>query len=473
VAELVDALDLGSSGATCESSSLSFRTIFINTGDFMKISVTKTNAGNLERKITIEVPAEQVHEAENKKLQKVGATARIDGFRKGKIPLKVLKEQYGEGARHEAMDEVIRKTLFEAFKQEKINPAGMPKIEDMKLEEGKPFIYTAIFELFPEIKLNPFKKLKVEKIVSQVTDKDLEHTLDLIRKQNGEFEEVERAAKEGDKVVIDFEGSVKGEKFEGGTAKDYTVELGNKQMLPDFEEGIIGMKTGEEKTIKVKFPKDYGEKTLAGEKAEFIIKLHKVEAVKLPALDQEFAEKLGVPDGVEALKADVRKNMERQLEKTLQQNLKEAVFEALIEENKFDVPNALVEEEMERYRENFKQKFAQYGDMADQLFERSKDGFLEKSKRNAALGLIVQEIMKDTEIKVEESRVRKMIETLSEAYEKPDEIVKAYYDNKDHLNHIRSLVLEDQLIEKILEEAKVTEKKQAFHDVVKPQHNQH
>ena len=439
----------------------------------MKITVTKTNAGSLERKMTVEVPAEQVHTAEAKKLQKVGATARLDGFRKGKIPLKVLQEQYGEAARHEAMDEVIRKTLFEAFKQEKIDPAGMPRVDETKLEEGKPFIYTAIFEIFPEVKLKPFSKLKVEKIVSQVSDEDLEKTLDLIRKQNGELEEVKRAAKDGDKVVIDFEGSVKGEKFEGGTAKDYTVELGAKQMLPDFEEGILGMKTGDEKTIKVKFPKDYGEKKLAGEKAEFVIKLHKVEAVKLPALDQAFAEKLGVPEGVDALKTDVRKNMVRQLEKTLQQNLKEAVFEALIEENKFDVPNGLVEEEMNRYRENFKQKFAQYGDMADQLFERSKDSFLEKSKRNAALGLIVQEIMKDTKVKVEESRVRKMIEDLSEAYEKPDEIVKAYYDNKEHLNHIRSLVLEDQLIEKILEEAKVTEKKQAFHEVVKPQNNQH
>jgi trigger factor len=430
----------------------------------MNIKVTK--ADKLERKMQLEVPHDEVATEENKRLQKLSKTVRLDGFRKGKIPVKEIEKRFGAQVRQEVIGDLIQKHVVNAFQQISMNPASMPRIEETSYKDGEPLRFTAVFEVYPEIKLKPFEKVKVEKFESSVTDADVNNTIDAIRKQYREWEAVSRKSKSGDQVEIDFEGSVKGEKFEGGVAKNFKMELGASRMIPGFEDDIIGMKAGDEKTITVKFPKDYGAENLAGKKAEFAIKMHKVEEARLPVLDDAFAEKLGVKEGVAGLKKEVRDNMERELEQAIKTKLKKQVVDALYELNDFDVPKSMVHEEIHVLQKQAEERFGQKFAEAD-LHGKVHDMFDEEAKKRVALGLIFSNIIKEHNIKVDPTRVRQFVERLADAYEKPQEIVAMYYSDKNRLANVEALMLEEQLVDKVLESAKVSNKKVAFSDVIK------
>ncbi|MSP53137.1 MAG: trigger factor [Gammaproteobacteria bacterium] len=430
----------------------------------MNINVTKTD--KLERKMQLEVPHTEVAAEENKRLQKLSKTVRLDGFRKGKIPLKEVAKRFGAQVRQEVIGDLIQKNVVNAFQQISMDPASRPNIEEISYKDGEPLRFTAVFEVYPEVKLKPFEKVKVEKFQSSVTDADVTHTIDAIRKQYCEWEAVSRKSKLGDQVEIDFEGSVKGEKFEGGTAKNFKMELGASRMIPGFEDDIIGMKATDEKTITVKFPKDYSAENLAGKKAEFVIKMHKVEEARLPLLDDAFAEKLGVKGGVDALKKEVRDNMERELEQAIKAKLKKQVVDALYELNDFDVPKSMVHEEIHVLQKQAEERFGQKFPEAD-LHGKVHDMFDEEAKKRVALGLIFSNIIKEHSIKADPTRVRQFVERLADAYEKPQEIVAMYYSDKNRLANVEALMLEEQLVEKVLESAKVSNKKVAFSDVIK------
>lgn len=433
----------------------------------MQVSVAKQ--GKLGRKITVEVPENKIIEKQEAKLKKLAKSVKIDGFRKGKVPAKVIKERYGAQALNEVLGDVIQASLFEALSQEKLNPAGMPNITETDYNEGKPLKFVAEFEVYPEISLKPFDKLKVEKLVADVADTDLDSTLESIRAQYKNWNDVERAAKSGDQVDIDFVGSVDNVEFEGGKAEHFQMELGASRMIPGFEDGIIGMKAGDEKTIDVTFPDEYAQAELAGKKAQFVITMHAVQESSLPEVDDAFAEKLGITEGgVDKLKEEVRKNMQRELDAALKNEVKGKVLDALLDKNKLEVPRALIDGEIDRLQKQAEQMYGKHMAL-DGVQDKSNDVFEKEAERRVSLGLLMSEIIKQKEIKVDDERVRKMVEEIADAYEKPEEVVSMYYNDKQRLANVESLVLEDMIIDSILAEAKISEKKAAFSDVVKNQ----
>ena len=312
----------------------------------MQVSV-ETLAG-LERKLVIDIPASDVEQEIAKRLDQVSRTARIDGFRKGKIPMRVIKQRYGQGVRQEVLGEQMQQGFIKAVTQEKMNPAGMPSVEPIVDEEGKDFQFAATFEIYPEVSVSGLENISVEKFATEVTDADLDNMIDILRKQQAKFAVSEAAAKDGDKVKVDFDGYVDGEAFEGGKAEGYDLTLGSKSMIPGFEDQIVGMKAGDEATIKVTFPAEYQSEALAGKDAEFKIKVHQVEASELPELNQEFFKLFGVEsEDVESFRKDVRGNMERELKQAIQRNTKNQALEGLLEQNNIDVPAALVDQEIQ------------------------------------------------------------------------------------------------------------------------------
>ena len=434
----------------------------------MKVSVSKE--GKLGRKLSIVVPEDKIQEQQTKRYKKLAKTVKMDGFRKGKVPLNVIAERFGPQVRQEILGDVIQSSLIEALTQEKLNPAGMPNITETSFEVGKPLSYVAEFEVYPEITLKPFSKLKIEKPSAEVSDEDLEKTLQTILGQYKDWTEVTRAAKDGDQVEINFVGSLDGVEFDGGKADNFKLEIGAKKMIPGFEEGVIGMKAGEEKNIKVTFPKQYGQADLAGKEADFKITANKVEESSLPEVNDAFAEKLGIKEGgAEKLKVEIRKNMQRELDNALKNQTKKNAMDALVEKNDVEVPRALIDGEIDRMQKEAEKMYGKHAAM-DGVMDKSNDVFEKEAKRRVSLGLLVSEIIKQNEMKVDAAKVRKTIEEIADAYESPEEVVAMYYNDKQRLASMEALVLEDMVVDTILEDAKVSNKKTTFGDVIKPQH---
>jgi len=315
----------------------------------MQVSVETTSG--LERKLVIDIPAAKVEEEVTKRLGQVSRTARIDGFRAGKVPMRVIKQRYGKGVRQEVLGEQMQHGFIQAVTQEKLNPAGAPQVEPVVDEEGKDFQFTATFEVYPEVQLAGLEAIEVEKLVAEVKDADLDNMLDILRKQQATFEASEEASKDGDRIKIDFEGFVDGEAFEGGKAEGHSLVLGSKSMIPGFEDQLVGVKAGEAKTISVTFPEDYQAENLKGKDAEFKIQVQAVESSKLPELNEEFFKKFGVEaSSEEEFRTEVRKNMERELKQAATRHTKTQVLDGLAAQNAIDVPVALVDQEVARMK---------------------------------------------------------------------------------------------------------------------------
>ncbi|MAA70773.1 MAG: trigger factor [Bermanella sp.] len=434
----------------------------------MQVSL-ETLAG-LERKLVIDIPASDVEQEIAKRLDQVSRTARIDGFRKGKIPMRVIKQRYGQGVRQEVLGEQMQQGFIKAVTQEKLNPAGMPAVEPLVDEEGKDFQFSATFEIYPEVKVSGLENISVEKFATEVTDADLENMIDILRKQQAKFEVSESAAKDGDKVKIDFDGYVDGEAFEGGKAEGYDLTLGSKSMIPGFEDQIVGMKAGDEGTIKVTFPADYQSEALAGKDAEFKINVIQVEASELPELNQEFFKMFGVEsEDLESFKKDVRGNMERELKQAIQRNTKNQALEGLLEQNSIDVPAALIDQEIQRLQE---QAFQQFG--GGQQFDPNmlpKELFQPQAERRVKLGLLINAAIEQLEIKADEAKVEALIEDMASTYQDPEQVKEFYKSNKEQRSQLEALALEEQVVETILEKATVTEKDSSYEEVIKAANN--
>jgi trigger factor len=430
----------------------------------MQVSVETTQG--LERRLTITVPAESVDSAVKARLQQLAKTQRINGFRPGKVPVSVIKKRFGDAVRQEVAGEVMQRQFYEAVIQEKINPAGMPNFTLNKDEDGQDLEFAATFEIYPEVEVKGVSEIEVEKPVVDIKAKDLAEMMKTLQKQHANFKEVKRKAKDGDKVFISFVGTIDGEEFDGGKAEDFPLELGKGQMIPGFEEPLVGAKTGDEVLAKVTFPEDYHAEALKGKDAEFAITVTKVEGLDLPKIDDEFAVLFGVSEGgVEGLKAEVKRNMQRELDQTLKAQVKENVIAALLEKNELDLPAALVEQEVNALREQAKQRFEQQGNAAN-MPELPADLFTDNAKKRVSVGLLLGKIIKTNKLEVEQARVDTLIEQTASAYEDPSEVVEYYKNNQELLQQLQNLALEEQAIDTILTQAKVKEIKKSFDEVM-------
>ncbi|WP_223668482.1 trigger factor [Kangiella shandongensis] len=425
----------------------------------MQVSVEANNG--LERKLVIDVPAENIDGAVQKRLQEMTRTVKMNGFRPGKVPFKVVKKRYGASVRQEVLGEIMQRHYFEAIQQEKLTPAGYPQLELIENKDGENLKFSATFEVYPEVEVSDLAKLEIEKPTSEVSDDDLSKMMDTLREQRASWAEVKRKSKEGDQVVIDFKGFVDGEAFQGGEAKQFPLEIGAGNMIPGFEDQLVGVSADSDVEVKVTFPEDYHVEDLKGKEATFETHVHAVNKKELPTLT-DLAEQLGADD-LAALKADVKKNMERELRNAIKSRIKGAVMDQLVEKHEFDMPKAMIDQEIDRMRQEMAQQMnapkGETPDLPASLFE-------EQASRRVKLGLVVAEIIKSEELKADEDKVRAQVEDLASVYEEPKEVIDWYYGDPQRLREVESLVLEDTVVDLVLEKAKVTEKAVKFDEML-------
>jgi len=430
----------------------------------MQVSIETTQG--LQRKMTISVPATEIDKDIQKKLQHLSKTQRMPGFRPGKIPVSVIKKKYGQAVKQEVYSEVMQRQYYEAIIKEKINPAGAPRIE-AKESEGDKFVFEATFDTFPEITLTDFSTLKINKPSAEVTDKDIDNMLETLLSQRADWAPVKRMAKKGDQVITDFEGTVEGEVFDGGSGEKFPIVLGEGQMLPDFEKGLLKIKTGEEREINVEFPEDYQAQDLAGKTAIFKVKAVEVKGKKLPPLNEEFVKQFGIDSGdVNDLKAEVRKNMERELHQTLKNKVKTAVFDSVAEANEFDLPVSMIDQEVDKLKQQMSQQLQSQGqgelpDLPSSLFE-------DQATKRVKLGLIMSEVINKESLKADEVKVKSLLQEMSSAYDDPQQVLEWYYSDKNRLAEIESVVLEDSVVDFVLEKSDVSEVKNSFDEIMNP-----
>jgi trigger factor len=428
----------------------------------MQVSVENTSA--LERRMTIGVPAERIEAEVNKRLQQTARNAKIPGFRPGKVPMSVIRQRYEADARQEALGNVIQASFYEAVTEQKLNPAGAPAVEPKVVEKGKDLEYIATFEVFPEFDVAGFESIAVERLSAEVADTDLDNMLVILRKQNVRYETVERAAQNEDQLNIDFVGTIDGEAFSGGSATGTQLVLGSGRMIPGFEDGLVGASAGEERVLNLTFPEDYQNLDLAKKEAVFTVTVNTVAEPQLPELNEAFFAQFGKETGLDGFRAEVRKNMDRELRQAIKTKIKNQVMDGLVAGNPIEVPKALLSNEVDRLRVQAVQQFG--GNIKpDQL---PVELFEEQAKRRVVLGLIVAEVVKQNDLKPDEARVRSMIQEMASAYQEPEQVVSWYYKNDEQLNEVRSVVLEEQVVDTVLQKASVTDKAVSYEEAVKP-----
>lgn len=433
----------------------------------MQVSVETTSG--LERLMTVSVPAERIDQDVNKRIQQTARTVRIDGFRPGKVPAKVVKQRYGKGIREEVLGQVVQETFYQALQQEELTPAGSPAIDFTKDAEGENLEYTAKFEVYPEIALVDFSSVEIERKSAEVQDADLDQMIETLRKQQANWNEVEREAAEGDRVRIDFEGFVDGEAFDGGKGEGMDLVLGSNTMIPGFEDQIAGAKAGSDVELNVTFPESYQAENLQGKDAVFKVKVHTVSEQVLAELNEEFYEKFGLEEKTEeAFRAEVKKNMDRELGQALKMKLKDQVFSKLIDVNPIEVPAALIDSEIDNLRRQAVMQFAGADSGMDHT-ALPKEMFQDQAERRVKIGLLMQEVIKVNELEADDERVKSTLEEMAETYQDPQQVIDWYMGNEEMLGQIKGLVLEEQVVDKLLDAAQVTDSEVSYEDAIKPE----
>ena len=431
------------------------------------MSISIETLEGLQRRVTITVAADKIEAAYKEQLKGYAKNARVDGFRKGKVPHSIIEQRFGVAARQEVLSDEMQRAFFDAVIAEKINLAGRPTFTPNNYQPGQEFSFSVTFEVFPEVELKGLENIEVEKPVVEISDADLDKMVDVLRKQQATWTESQEAVKAEDRVTIDFVGSVDGEEFEGGKATDFVLAMGQGRMIPGFEEGIVGHKAGEQFDIDVTFPAEYHAENLKGKAAKFDITLKKVEVMVLPELTDEFVAKFGPnTKSVADLRNEIRKNMQRELKNALVTRVKTQVIDGLVEQNQIDVPSSAVEQEIEVLRQQAAQRF---GGNAQQAAQLPRELFEEQAKRRVLVGLLLSQVIASNELKADEERVKAMIEDIASAYEQPADVVAYYSKNNELMNNIRNVVLEEQAVEAVLAKAQVTEKAATFDEIMNPQ----
>ena len=427
----------------------------------MQVSVESIS--KLERRMQVQVPAERISQEIAARLKKLSRTARLNGFRPGKAPLTVIRRQFGGQIHREVIGELLQSSFAEAVTERQLSPAGNPRIEPQSMDEGQDLKYIATFEVFPEVALRPVDSLELERITASVTDADVDAMIERLRKQQMKYTQVVRTAAAGDKVTIDFLGKIEGIEFSGGKGENIAIVLGERRMLPELEDGLVGAAPGEHRDIIVNFPSDYRAAEIAGKRAEFAVQVKTVEEAVVPELDEEFCQSFGVSDGgIPKLREDVAANMRRELEQNLRNRNKSAVLEKLYEANPLEVPNALLE--------------SQIRDMQIETMRRAgtkdvsqappREPLIEPARRRVALGLLLNDVIRREKLIVDPKRADERLNEMVGAYGDPAAIKHAYQQNADAMRQVESLALEDQVVDWILAHAKVHERVSSFKDVM-------
>ena len=420
----------------------------------------------LERRMTVQVPSETVAQAVAKKLNDLRKTVKIDGFRPGKVPLKVVQQKFGGHVRQEVIGDVIESSYHQAITQENVRPAGMPNIESVDSEGKDDMSYTATFEIYPEIEKINFESITIEKPIVKIDDENLETMIQKLREQRKEWTEVSRAADKGDQVLVDFEGRIDGELFEGGAGKDMAVEIGAGQMLAEFEAGLNGILAGEEKLVEVNFPEDYHGKDVAGKTAMFSLNATRVSEAILPEIDAALAKTFGIEDGdLDKFRTDIRANMEKELAQKLKLHMKQIALAGLLDENQIIAPSALVVEEVKSLKMQAAERMGQDlesfdpSSIPDSLFE-------EEAGKRVRTGLLLGEVIKSENIQLDQNLLESTLTEMAAAYEQPEQMIEYYRQNKDARTSLEAMVLEEQVVSHILSKARVTEKETSFEEMM-------
>ncbi|HGP4565557.1 TPA: trigger factor [Neisseria meningitidis] len=432
------------------------------------MSVTVETLENLERKVVLSLPWSEINAETDKKLKQTQRRAKIDGFRPGKAPLKMIAQMYGASAQNDVINELVQRRFYDVAVAQELKVAGFPRFEGVEEQDDKEsFKVAAIFEVFPEVVIGDLSAQEVEKVTASVGDAEVDQTVEILRKQRTRFNHVEREARNGDRVIIDFEGKIDGEPFAGGASKNYAFVLGASQMLPEFEAGVVCMKAGESKDVTVNFPEDYHGKDVAGKTAVFTITLNNVSEATLPEVDADFAKALGIADGdVAKMREEVQKNVSREVERRVNEQTKESVMNALLKAVELKAPVALVNEEAARLANEMKQNFVNQG-MADAAnLDLPLDMFKEQAERRVSLGLILAKLVDENKLEPTEEQIKAVVANFAESYEDPQEVIDWYYADPSRLQAPTSLAVESNVVDFVLGKAKVNEKALSFDEVM-------
>jgi trigger factor len=423
----------------------------------MQVSLTAT--GGLERRLEVAIPAAQVDGEVSQRLNKISRTARLKGFRPGKAPLAVIRQQYGEQVHGEVINDLMRRSFSEAVAREKLNPAGGPRIEPIAMNPGADLKYAAVFEVLPEVKLAPLSEINIERPVANVADKDLDAMGDTLRKQRPVFNEVTRAAAATDRVTVDFTGKIEGVEFEGGSGTGVPIVIGANQVMKDFEDALLGAAAADTREFNATFGADHTNKQLAGKTATFTVKIVKVEEQAPAPLDEAFAKGFGIADGsIETLRQEVRANMERELAEAIRQKVRTQVLEGLYTKNPLELPRQMVEEQIQELQVEMLRRAG----VKDAKQLPPREPFEQPARRRVALGLLMSELVRDAKLKVSREAVQEKLNELAASYSNPEEVRRAYLQNADMMRQIESQVLETQAIEWVLSQANVADKAATF-----------
>jgi trigger factor len=432
------------------------------------MQVTVESTGTLGRRMTVAVPAARLEKEFVSRIQRVSRTARFPGFRPGKAPMKMVEAQYGGQVMDEIVGDLIRSTFYEAVNEQGLKPAGGPNIEPKPVDRGHDFEYTATFEIYPDITRIEIQGSTIQRPVVNVTEEDVNRTIDTLRHQRVEWNAVERAAQNGDRVIIDFEGSIEGTVFEGGKASNFPLVLGNQTLIEGFESGLIGLRAGESRTLDLSFPADYRNAQLAGKAVRFAVTVNQVTEPVLPEVNEAFARALGIEDGnVASFRSEVRANLERELADRVRRELRDQVFKALLEANTFDVPQTLEQAEIQNLIQMTRSNMAAQGIPANQV-PTDPVLYAEQARSRVKLGLILAELAKVRGLKADPAKVRTRLAEQAASYDNPKEYVDWHYAKPERLSQIEAQLIEDQAVDVLLETAKVEDKPMSFQELTQP-----
>ncbi|MEW5942609.1 MAG: trigger factor [Pseudomonadota bacterium] len=431
------------------------------------MQTTQENASQLEKRLDLAVPLQDIDAEVDIRLKKLSRTVKMQGFRPGKVPLKMVAQQYGGQVRQEVLGEKVQKLFEDAVQEQQLKVAGYPRIEAKPSQENAAhFEFTATFEVYPEVAVGDLGAVEITRPQVEVSEEAIDKTIEVLRKQQARYEPVDRAAADGDKVDIDYRGLLEGADFQGGQDKGFQLIVGKGHALPDFERQLVGMKAGESKTFEATFPEDYHGKELAGKTVKFEVTLNRVEEQKLPEVNADFANSLGVKDGsLETMRKEIKESLEREVKRRVQDSVKEQAMKALLETTKLELPKALVEMEANRLMQRMQQDLAARG-LQVQDIPFSPETHMETARRRVALGLILAEVVKAQQLHAEPEQVRELVEEYAQAYEQPEEMVRWYYSNPERLAEAESLVLEGKVVAWVLTQAKVVDKPTAFDELM-------
>ena len=421
----------------------------------------------LERKVIVSLSWLDINEATDKELKKAQRRVKIDGFRPGKAPLKMVAQMYGASIQNDVLNDLAQQAFNKEAQEQNLRIAAVTKIEPVQTEESADALKVAFtYETFPEIKIGDLSALTIEKVSAEVGDKEVDNTVEILRKQRTRFNRVEREAQNGDRVIIDFEGKIDGKPFAGGASKNYPFLLGNGEMLPEFEAGVLGLKEGESKDVEVHFPEDYHGKDVAGKTAVFTITVHNVAEPILPEVDADFAKALGIADGdVAKMREEIKKNVAREVKRRVDARNTDAVMEALRKAHSFDLPQVFVRDEAQRLADEMKQNFAQQGLDASN-FDLPADMFTERAEQRVALGLLLPTMVEEFKLQATDEQVKAIIADVADSYEDPQEVIDWYFEDRSRLAGPTNLAVEANVVDYVLGKAQVTEKALSFEEVM-------